>query len=94
MAIARVQTRGQVTIPREVRDACGIVPGADLLFATVAPGRFECRVLPPRRSLLELVDEYAVDGVAPDLDSLRQDIAEDIVREQMTDGTPAQAPSP
>jgi bifunctional DNA-binding transcriptional regulator/antitoxin component of YhaV-PrlF toxin-antitoxin module len=85
MAIARVQTRGQVTIPQEIREACGIVAGADLFFIDAAPGRFECRVLPPRRSLLEVIDEYAVDGVAPDLDDMQKEIGEEILREQLKD---------
>ena len=46
MNIARVQPHGQVTIPQEVREACGVTPGTDLHFVKTGPGRFECRVLP------------------------------------------------
>ena len=43
------------------------------------------RTLPPRRTLLEAAEEHAVDGVAPDLDELRKEIGEEILREQLGD---------
>ena len=82
MSVARVQPRGQVTVPQEIREACGIVPGTDLLFLPTGPGRFECRVLPPRRSLLELMDRYALEGAAPDIEQLREEMGAELARER------------
>ena len=74
MNIARVQTRGQVTIPQEVREACGVTPGTDPVFVKTGPGRFECRVLPAPRTLIEVTRQYAMDGTAPDLAGLREEM--------------------
>ncbi len=78
MNIARVQTRGQVTIPQEVREACGVTPGADLFFVKTGPGRFECRVLPAPRTLVEVTRQYAMDGTAPDLAGLREEMGAEL----------------
>ena len=64
-AVGRVQARGQVTLPRELREATGIAPGADLLFLPLGPGRFEARVVPARRRVRELLAAFAVPGQAP-----------------------------
>lgn len=81
MSMARVQTRGQVTVPRDIRETCGIGPGTDLMFVPTGPDRFECRVMPAARSLMELVDAFTVPGVAPDLDELREEMADELARE-------------
>ena len=78
MNVARVQARGQVTIPQEVREACGVTPGSDLFFVKLGPGRFECRVLPARRSLVEITKQYTMDGTAPDIAQLREEMAEQL----------------
>ena len=78
MNIAWVQTRGQVTIPQEVREACGVTPGTDLFFVKTGPGRFECRVLPAPRRLVEVTTQYAMDGRAPDLAGLREEMGAEL----------------
>lgn len=85
MNIARVQTRGQVTVPQEIREACGVVPGADLLFVQRGPDSFECRVLPARRTLAEVTARYAADGVAPDLSRLREEMGAALACERLPD---------
>ncbi len=85
MGLAKVQARGQVTVPQEVRDLCGIEPGMELLFVPTGPHVFECRVLPPQRSLMDLVEQFTVRGVAPDLDKLRHDMGETIIRERLAE---------
>ena len=45
MVIARVTTKGQVTIPAEVRKALDIGEGDDLLFEVVEAGETRLRVL-------------------------------------------------
>ncbi len=74
MKIAQVRLRGQVTIPREVREACGVTPGTDLFFVKTGPGRFECRVLPASCRLVEITRQYAMDGTAPDFARLRKEM--------------------
>ena len=74
MNVARVQARGQVTVPQEIREACGVAPGTDLLFAKTGPGRFECRVLPARATLVGITKHYAMDGDAPDIARLREEM--------------------
>jgi AbrB family looped-hinge helix DNA binding protein len=70
MTSAKVRARGQVTIPRDIREACGIMPGTALMFVQTGPGQFACRVLSEHRSLLELIEEYRMDGVAPHVDKI------------------------
>lgn len=81
--VARVQARGQVTVPQEIREALGIDPGTELLFVQTAPGRFECQVLPPKQSLVAMVEHFAMGGEAPAVSVLREGVAEDIAREQI-----------
>ncbi len=87
--IARVQSRGQVTVPQEIREACGIDPGTDLLFRPIGPGTFECRALPPQRSLLEAVEHYSMPGHAPDLNQLREEMGDELAREYARESAPA-----
>ena len=49
MALARVTTKGQVTIPAEVRKALDIGEGDDILFEVVEAGEARIRVLKRRR---------------------------------------------
>jgi bifunctional DNA-binding transcriptional regulator/antitoxin component of YhaV-PrlF toxin-antitoxin module len=69
-----------VTIPQPIRDACGIEPGSEIFFTKTAADTFACHVLPARRSILEVMEEYTVDGVAPDLDALREGMGDEITR--------------
>ncbi len=78
MAVARVQARGQVTVPLEIRDACGIKPGSDLVFIVNGADEFTCRVLPPRLPLDEVIEKYTVDGQAPDITELHEAMASDM----------------
>jgi AbrB family looped-hinge helix DNA binding protein len=85
MSMAKVQARGQVTVPQEIRELYGIEPGTELFFVATGPRAFECRVLPPQRSLMDLVDQLTVEDVAPDLGSLRDAMGEAIVQERLTE---------
>ncbi len=67
MSIARVRERGQITLPLAVRVALGASTGSDLLFVPAALGIFTLRRLPRVESLLDLIEEFAADGPAPDL---------------------------
>jgi bifunctional DNA-binding transcriptional regulator/antitoxin component of YhaV-PrlF toxin-antitoxin module len=90
MSVVRVRERGQVTLPREVREAAGVTVGSELLILPIGPGKFTVQVLPQRESLLALIDEFADVGPAPDLEVLRQQIgqtlAADFARGEVADG--------
>lgn len=43
MSQAKIQTRGRITIPAEVRAALGLEPGDELRLVQVRPGRYELR---------------------------------------------------
>jgi len=60
MAVSKVLTRGQVTLPREVRRSAGIKPGDLVSFTVAEPGRVELRVL-PRMTLAEMLEKYHID---------------------------------
>ena len=78
--IARLQSRGQVTVPQEIRDACELAPGDDLLFVQVGERTFECRALPRRRSLAEVLAQYQSAAEPPDLAQLREAFGDDLAR--------------
>ena len=45
-AVAKVQARGQFTIPEAIRKATGVAAGASVLVRATGPDRFEVTVLP------------------------------------------------
>ena len=61
MGLGRVQARGQVTLPRDVRRAAHIDPGDTLAFRVIAPGKIEVSVL-PRMRFAEALERYRIDG--------------------------------
>ena len=80
MGLGRVQARGQVTIPAEVREALGIQAGDVLLVEVTGPDDGRFRVVRTTRSLEEYFDAYRVDGPVPaDLwDTVADDLARDV----------------
>jgi bifunctional DNA-binding transcriptional regulator/antitoxin component of YhaV-PrlF toxin-antitoxin module len=82
-AIGRVQARGQVTLPRELREATGIEAGAELVFFPLGPGRFEARVVPARRSVRDLVGTYATDAAGPTPQAIAAAIEDGLAHEAM-----------
>ena len=66
MSIARVRERGQITLPLAVRVALGASTGSDLLFIPAGPGLFTLQRLPRIDLLLDLIEEFADPGPAPD----------------------------
>jgi AbrB family looped-hinge helix DNA binding protein len=61
MELARVQARGQVTVPRSVREAAGIRPGDLVAFVVTSPGRVEVRAL-PRLRLADALSKFKIDA--------------------------------
>jgi bifunctional DNA-binding transcriptional regulator/antitoxin component of YhaV-PrlF toxin-antitoxin module len=76
MAIVRVGEDGQVAVPQEIREACGIVPGAEVLFFKTGPNTFDCRVV-TRRSLVEFTARHASYEPHPDLDEILEGIGDE-----------------
>ena len=61
MAIARIQARGQVTLPKEVREAAGVEPGDAVIVEATGRGTVELRVV-PRMTLAETFERYRIEG--------------------------------
>ena len=72
MTTIQVRQRGQITLPKEIRDAYHLDTGSRLLLIPLDGERFEVRVMPARRSVLELMDLYAQEGEAPDIAAERE----------------------
>jgi AbrB family looped-hinge helix DNA binding protein len=60
MSTAIVQSRGQITLPSEVRKQAGIEPGTVLIVRAVGPGSIRLIAL-PRLSPDELRELYPID---------------------------------
>jgi len=73
MALARVTTKGQVTIPAEVRKALDIGEGDDLLFEVVKAGEARIRVL-KRRRLSDLYGTLPATRPYPGKEAVRTEI--------------------
>jgi AbrB family looped-hinge helix DNA binding protein len=72
LELGKVQSRGQVTVPRGVRKKVGIKPGDTLTFEVVGPDEVKVRVI-PRRSISELwKNAVPVDGML-DWNKLREE---------------------
>jgi antitoxin PrlF len=48
MSTATMTTNGRVTIPKDVRDALGLVPGMKVEFVRAGPRDYVIRALPPQ----------------------------------------------
>ena len=64
-ALSKVQARGQVTLPRSIRQATGVKAGDVVLFQPVGPGTVQLKVL-PRLTLAEALGRYQVKGPVDD----------------------------
>ena len=80
-ALSKVQTRGQVTLPRSIRQAAGVKPGDVVLFQPLGPGTVQLKVL-PRLTLAEALERYRVEGPiddARDRESWQEAAAKDVL---------------
>jgi bifunctional DNA-binding transcriptional regulator/antitoxin component of YhaV-PrlF toxin-antitoxin module len=60
MQLGKMLGRGQVTVPRSIRQAADLQPGDVIAFKVIAPGRVELRAL-PRVRLADLLARYHID---------------------------------
>jgi bifunctional DNA-binding transcriptional regulator/antitoxin component of YhaV-PrlF toxin-antitoxin module len=78
MSIARVRERGQITLPLAVRVALGASTGSDLLFVPAGAGQYTVQRLERPELLLDLLEQFAGDGPAPDLSAFQPGAGEGI----------------
>lgn len=60
MQLGKIQTRGQVTLPRDIRQEAGLQPGDVVAFEVVAPGKLLLRSI-PRLRLADALERYHID---------------------------------
>lgn len=73
MSTARVTSKGQITIPAEIRRALGIDQGDDLQFAVTSERSAELRVV-KRRRLSELYGALPVARPLPGREEVREEV--------------------
>lgn len=60
-ALSKLLPRGQVTVPRAIRDEAGLEPGDLLSFRVTSDGAVEFKSV-PRLTVDQLVERYPIDG--------------------------------
>lgn len=73
MAIATMTTKGQITVPKEIRDALRLHPGDRVDFVLGKDGTATLR--PAKRSLLDLCGMLKYDGPPVTIEQMNEDIA-------------------
>jgi AbrB family looped-hinge helix DNA binding protein len=61
MTLSKVQARGQVTLPRSIRQTAEVKPGDVVAFRVTGPGTVELRVL-TRLTLADSFTRYRIEG--------------------------------
>lgn len=81
MASAKVTSKGQVTIPVEVRNDLGITTGMRLDFIPNGDGSY--RVVPKKRSVLDLMGMLGHNGSPVTVEAMDQGIADAIAADYL-----------
>ncbi|MBO9524255.1 MAG: AbrB/MazE/SpoVT family DNA-binding domain-containing protein [Nocardioidaceae bacterium] len=74
MPQATMTSKGQITVPKEVRDELGIVPGTKVDFVRVSDREYRLR--PKNRSVEDLFGIIKYDGPPITLEDMERGIAE------------------
>jgi AbrB family looped-hinge helix DNA binding protein len=74
MSTATLTTKGQITIPADVRRLLNVQAGDRVEFVQIEPGRFE--LVPATRSVRELKGLFGKPGRTVSIDDMNQTIAE------------------
>jgi len=74
MSTATLTTKGQITIPADVRRLLNVQAGDRVEFVQIEPGRFE--LVPATRSVRELKGLFGKPGRTVSIDEMNQTIAE------------------
>lgn len=83
MARVKVQSRGQITLPKAIRDLFDLREGDELLIAPEGESRIALVVLPKPRSVFDLGDLVDTDRGPVDLDEAREIGREHIVQRRI-----------
>jgi AbrB family looped-hinge helix DNA binding protein len=81
MPLSKVQSRGQITLPREVRRAAQIDPGDTVRISVVGPGKVEVEVL-GRLTLKQALELFPIEGpvdLAADRQTWENEMAKDVL---------------
>jgi AbrB family looped-hinge helix DNA binding protein len=81
VVLGKILTRGQVTVPREIRRAAGIKAGDVVAFEATGPGTVALRRL-PRLTLAETFERYRIEAPvddAADRDAWHDVAARDVI---------------
>jgi len=70
---AKVTSKGQITLPVEIRQSLGVQPGERIVFLPEADGEFRVRKV---RSILDLAGCVPYSGPPVTLEEMKQAIAE------------------
>jgi AbrB family looped-hinge helix DNA binding protein len=84
MDVAKVMTRGQVTIPARIRRRAGIRAGDSVTLEVVGPGEVTLKVL-PSMSLAEALERYRIEKPVNDRED-RADWQDQAAGEVISDG--------
>ena len=82
MALIKVQSRGQITIPRSIRQRAGVQPGDTVTLTVAGPGTVEMKVL-RRMSLAETFERWQIEGPinwAADREQWEAEAADELIR--------------
>ncbi len=79
--MAKVQVRGQITIPADIRRACGIEKGDTILLRITGEDTFEAQVLPGFKP--NHLKHYSVPGTSPDLAAVREKMGDELAKEAL-----------
>lgn len=85
MSIARVTTKGQITIPAETRKSLGIEEGDDLLFEVTQCGEARIRVI-KRGRLSELFGALPATRPYPGKEAIRAELGQELGQDQSQKG--------
>ena len=64
----RLQERGQLTVPKSLRDRAGLHPGDNVFLRYVGPGRIEVIAF-PSMTMAEMLDAYREEGELGDYEA-------------------------
>lgn len=78
-SIAKVQSRGQVTLPNRERKAIGLEPGDTVVVRQTGDQTLELKAI-PRMTVQEMVERYGVDG-SVNIEQIRAEAENDMAAE-------------
>lgn len=79
MGLSKVQARGQVTLPTEVRRAAGVAPGDTVIIEAAGKGKVHITALGTHEPLDTVFQRYSGPGAVPA--GLWDQVAEAVARE-------------